>query len=155
MGANKRRLDAITDRIIEAALGVDTMKKVARQAAERVRTRTRVGKGVDSHGKSATPLPKLKDTTVDRRKRDQKAGNLSGPGARPARSSLTRTGEMLEALTPKWAEGKAEVVIVGGEQNRKAREVQDLGFTFMNLSRGEIEGLAKIIQAEVRKKMKT
>lgn len=155
MAANKQRIDAITDRILEAALGTETMKKVAQQAAERVRTRTRVGKGVDSPGKSAKPLPKLKESTVARRKRDQKTGNLTGPGARPARSSLTRTGDMLDAITPKWAEGKAEVVIEGAEENRKAREVQDLGFTFMNLSRGELDGLARIIKEEVRKKLKT
>lgn len=148
------KLDKLIDRIIEIAVGKDTMQKVATEARERIVRRTRTGKGVTQTGAQPSPLRDLTPATVNIRKNLREQGKLTGPGARPSKSAVNRTGAMLDSLKPEAERGQARVVFGSGEQERKADELQSNGFVFMNLSEPEIKGLHRVIKNEIKRRLK-
>ena len=147
-------MDRIVQAVLNAALSKHTMSKVGVAAVERIRTRTRLGKGVTKNSTDPSKLPKLKPQTVEVRKSLKRAGRLTGPNATPGKSALNRTGALLEDLDYVAGYGKLAIGLKSGEQRRIAAELQSSGFVFMNLSKAEIKGLSKIIREEVKKALK-
>jgi hypothetical protein len=138
-------VDELARIIVQAATGKETMDKVGKEAISRIQKRTRIGKTPQGG-----PQKALKESTVERRARLSKAGGLTGPGARPKKSAVNRTGEMLNDLTYNAQDGKLEVGFATSRQGDKSDKLHGMGFSFMDLSKAEIKGLTDIISRAVR-----
>jgi hypothetical protein len=137
---------------------VETMRKIGEYTAERIKLRTKLGKGVEKTGADPAPLKKLSEGYVKTRKR--KKAELEETS--PAKSNLTFTGQMLNAL--KLLQALPARAIVGIESSK--RESSNLtndevaGFVskdrpFLNLSKAELNGInafiRKLLDAMIRK----
>jgi hypothetical protein len=136
----------------------ENMRKIGEYTAERIKLRTKLGKGVDKTGGDPAPLKKLSEGYVKTRKR--KKAELEETS--PSKSNLTFTGQMLNAL--KLLQALPARAIIGIESSR--RKNSDLtnnevaGFVskdrpFLNLSKAELNGInafvRKLLDAMIRK----
>lgn len=128
----------------------------AKSIIESVPKRTRLGKGVKEAEGDATPLPALKPKTKTNRKGLKKRGELTGPGATPAKSGLNARGNLLSNLKAVVTPGKVAVKLQNSTQEEKAKALIaiDPGFTFMNVSRAEVNRMIKAMSEEVNKIIK-
>lgn len=93
-----RKLEKLINDALKGATRKKTLDEVGKLMADRIRLRTRLGKGVSQPtGGSPKPLAKLAPSTV--RGRASFKG-LSGDTT-PSKSNLTRTGELLDSITHK------------------------------------------------------
>jgi hypothetical protein len=81
------------DAMIENAHKDKRIAEIAQETADQIRNRTRLGKDGDNK-----PLAPLKDRTIK-----QRARQALDPTTNPKKSNLTRTGQMLRAITSKVA----------------------------------------------------
>ena len=128
----------------------------AKKAVKSVQKRTRSGKGVKLNEGPTHKLPQLKDKTVKERIRLQSQGRLKGPGARPEKSGLNRTGDLLGGVKYTAKEGEAILKLADSDEERKADELIDLDsdYEFFNLSKQEVEEFTKEIEKTVDDELK-
>jgi len=135
------------------------LKQICQALIKRIRVRTRLGKGAKppegDRYPTAHKLPKLKDKTILRRKRMKRAGKLTGPGARPPKSGINRTGGTLNQIHIA-ASGREVSLRLGQKGKRIAIELAKINpdFEFFNLSKAEFNFLRDEIQKEVDKILK-
>lgn len=84
-------------KVVEAIAEGQALRPLGEKIKDRIRIRTRLGKGVESTGAQQKPLKKLSPNYVTERKRLAAAGDLSDKTS-PKTSNLTRTGQMLDEL---------------------------------------------------------
>lgn len=130
-----------------------TMKKVAKQTAETVKKRTRRGFGVETTGGSSKRLKKLSDGYKKTRRGLSKRGDLS-QNTTPAKSNLTKSGEMLDAVKGEGTTRQARIYIDGSRNKKKAQDQVEQGREFMNLNRAEIKDIIDILEDEVNQDIK-
>lgn len=125
-----------------------------------IRTRTREGHGITYDGGKITTLPKLKESTIDRRLSLDNAGKLSNKTA-PFFSNLTERGILLDSLMFKKV-GKTYTISFDERRKRngvKPSEIKDFleekGFVFFGLAateRAQLEAnVAKKLEKEIKK----
>lgn len=102
------------------------MGKIAKETADQVRLRTRLGKG--SENGNVTNLRQLAEKTKKIRTRYKK--NLLSGKTAPNFSNLTATGTMLNAIDGKWDSDK----IVLFFKNIKAKKLKDLSNSNLTVS---------------------
>jgi hypothetical protein len=143
--------------LVQAAVNECTRKENLEEAAnaviERVKTRTRLGKGVNKPEGNAVPLKKLEPKTVEVRKALQKAGKLSGTGAKPSKSGINRTGKTLDSMHA-VAKNKEVTIQLDNDGEKVATELAAIDpsrFTFMNLSKAEVKAMTDILEEKVQK----
>lgn len=148
-------LDKIIKKALEVATSKETLNKLGENLVDRIKKRTRLGNGVKENEGGSHKLPSLKPKTVTRRKQLKKAGDLTGPRATPAKSGVNRSGQMLESMDHKVSSSTIEIGL-DQEGTRKATDLikQNPDFTFMNVSKAEVAGLADILENEITKKLK-
>lgn len=143
------------NRALAEVLNQDNMLRYGKIAAGMIKLRTRLGSGVPAAGKEKDKLNKLKDSTVEERRRLQKKGQLSDQTT-PKKSNLTRTGQLLNSMTAHDPEGGT--VLVGPRGKRKDGKtndevggyVTDAGRPFNNLSKVEIKRLNDTLKRELK-----
>ena len=118
----------------------DQMKTEVEQLAKDVRTRTRMGSGVDASG-NKSKLKSLSPAYIKQRESLKAKGKLSNVTT-PKKSGLTKSGSMLDSLkgTAKGSSFKVEVTGSDDEGNKnsdKALWNAENGREFMNLSNEE------------------
>lgn len=126
-------------------------KELAEEALESVKRRTKLGRGVGKPEGPSNKLPSLKTKTVSTRKSLKRTGGLSST-ATPAKSNVTRSGKTLDSL-------KVEIKSDGfnieldkrGERVAKELIAIDKDYTFMNLSKAEVNRLVKIIEQQIQR----
>ena len=95
------------------------MRKMGGDLADRIRVRTRLGKGVEGDGAPEKPLKPLATSTKLQRKKAKsgkyKLPDLS-PKTAPSKSGLTWTGQLLDAI--KVIRSALGEVVVGFDENR-------------------------------------
>lgn len=107
---------------VEDGIGIPAMRKIAKDAAEEIKLRTRLGYGVTRGGAPKQPLKPLASSTIENRKRAKIAGRLSQLTT-PTRSNLTETGQMLDSLVgDSPAAGKAIVRLKGTREGGLSNE---------------------------------
>lgn len=145
----------ILSNAVKAVSNKRTLDKVGEDLVERIKTRTRLGKGVKKPEGVAHQLPTLQPKTKRNRKSLKRSGKLTGPGATPAKSGINRTGETLESLDHEV--GNKEIKIrLNSRGERVASELinQDRDFTFMNVSKPELNSIVETLDKEIQKKIK-
>lgn len=157
-----------------------TMREAGEFAVERIKTRTRLGRGVDKTGGESVPLKPLSQSYRDARRgkvafftdedgvvhpyKPKSPPKLS-PLTSPGRSNLTFSGQMLDALRViSVATGRA---VLGWTSTRKREGGRALmtneeiaSFVskerpFFNLSGPEISGLQRFIRERITKLLKS
>lgn len=135
------------------------LRNIAKTLVKRIRTRTRLGKGVkpaigDDFQKTHR-LSRLKESTIQRRRRLKRAGGLTGPQAQPARSGINRTGRTLNRLHFSIFGNKLEIKLDQmGEKIVEHLLDIDPEFDFMNLSAAEFRFIIDEIEKEINKIIK-
>lgn len=118
---------------------------VGEEAVELIKKRTRLGYGVEDQGKSKTKLKRLSPEYIDQRKRKKPTGPST-----PAKSNLTDSGDMLDALEAKEKQGnKVEIGFKNSKEEKKAKYVSE-DRPFNNLSKAEVKQLQKKIEKSLQ-----
>lgn len=141
------------NQIIDEVQTKEFYEELGSTAVERIKTRTRLGKGVSKRGGQAETLKPLAPTYIEDRQYLKQKGKLSSKTT-PSRSNLTKTGAMLDATTHKATNKEAVVTVVGEEEKRKVKENADLGRIYLNLSDLDIQALTKITERRVTEVIK-
>ena len=131
----------------------DVLAEIAEVIKEDVKKRTRLGRGVPKSEGPSTLLKPLEPSTKRKRRYLKSKGKLTGPGATPAKSGLNQSGQMLDSLEVKTKDGSFTLTL-DQEGLRKAEYVEAIDkqrFTFMNLSKGEVQRIIKLLEIEARK----
>jgi hypothetical protein len=149
------RISKLAQEAIDAATSKETLTSLGNALADKVKNRTRLGRGVKKDGAASHALPKLKEKTVVNRKRLKERGKLTGPGATPAKSGINRTGTTLESMTSKVTQNSIEIKLDSSGE-RVTKELIGLSdeFTFMNLSKPEIKFAESFIENAINKVLK-
>lgn len=114
---------------LDQAYSAKNMGKVAKAAAELIRRRTRLGKGVNSSGKEEKLTP-LAESTIKSRARK----NLSS-STRTKKSNLTQTGKMLSDIVGVGRKMLAVVKFRTDDSNDLANIHQNKGTRFKKVLR--------------------
>ena len=167
---NMRQFELAMDKAIKEVESVSSMRSLGEEMAERIRKRTRLGKGVAETGAAPQPLKPLsasykatragkiafataKDGHVYPYKPDE-APKLH-PHTTPGRSNLTRTGQMLDSLRVIAVRVGVAVLGLHGPRNDSKLSNADVGGyvskerPFLNLSKPELNGLATLIRERI------
>ena len=122
-----------------------------------IKTRTRSeGKKVVREGGNEVKLPSLKASTIKVRERLDRKGRLH-PETTPSTSNLTRSGKMLDSMVYKTSYSgkgiKLTFTFDANEINKQAEELEKLGFSFLYLSKKELQEVddlvAKLVAEEI------
>lgn len=142
---------------LEAAMKELTSSQFKKEVGERVKDgivdRTRQGKAAQSEGARPKKLEPLTEGYKKYRKSLRKRGILSSK-TQPARSNLTKTGEMLDSVQSKVSGEKITIQVTGDENIRKANENAKMGRPFMNISDLDIKEIRDLISTVVSKYLK-
>lgn len=123
----------------------DNLIDVGQEAVELIKKRTRLGYGVEDQGKPKTKLKKLSPGYINQRKRNKPTGPST-----PAKSNLTYSGDMLDALeAKKKQDNKIEIGFKNSEEEKKAEYVSE-DRPFNNLSKAEIKQLQQKLEKALR-----
>ena len=140
-------VDTITDR--------RTLDKLGEDLVERIKTRTRTGKGVREPEARPHRLPALKTNTKRNRRRLKRQGGLTGPGATPAKSGVNRTGTTLNSMSHRVQDNEIQIRLdAKGEDVAEDLIRIDKDYTFMNVSQPEIKAFVEALEKEIEKKIK-
>lgn len=133
------------------------MKSLGLEAIDIVVARTRKGFGVKRTGGNRKKLKKLPPRYIEFRKRNRRKLSRF---ARPTKSNLTFTGQMLESVKIiKSTDGRFEIGPSGRRNDGKrnadvGRWVTQQGRPFMNLGRAEISSLQRFLREEMDQRIK-
>lgn len=104
-----KRLEDKLERLVKDSFTQAVTQSLANDIAQQIKKRTRLGYGVDESGNQVRLAP-LKESTIQRR--EDYSENLSD-AARPSRSSLTATGQLLDAIKGVGSVARVEITIKG------------------------------------------
>lgn len=133
---------------LQAVLNKSTFDEIGKMTAQSIKTRTRLGKGVETTPGSLVPLKALAPSTKERRTSKKKAGKLSSQTT-PAKSNLTDTGEMLDSLKYQSTDTEVRIYIDGSDNQKKAKDQAEQGRKFMNLSKSEVAEVVRFLQKKI------
>lgn len=166
---NIKKLEAALAAAIKEVESPQTMKEVGEEMADRIRKRTRLGKGVAERGGNPEPLKPL-----SRSYRDQRAGKVAfftdeegivhpykpkrapklSPQTSAGKSNLTRTGELLDSIAVLTAKLGSVIIGLKGKRNKDVAAYVSQDRPFLNLSKPELNGLARLIRERIDKVLK-
>lgn len=138
-------------------LGKKQYQKLANLAAGMIKKRTRGGFGVESNRKKK--LKALKPSTKRSRARFEGLSSETSPGT----SNLTRSGQLLDAIQGIGFSKSYKVQIKTGRNDGSKNDdiikgQEDMGRTFLELSGGEKQTIARaakeLILKEIKKRQK-
>lgn len=140
-------------KLISSVGDASTMDKIGKELAQTVKTRTRKGFGVDQPGGRSKRLTKLSKPYKKERKGLQSRGKLSSETS-PAKSNLTKTGELLDSIKGSGKKNEARIYIDGRNNVKKVRDQAQAGREFMNLNKAEIKDAIDILEKELNNDIK-
>jgi len=150
-----------TKRVMRTVLSKRNMARYMKVLASDIRIRTRLGYNALKSGGKRTKLKPLKPSTKKGREYLKRRGGLSGL-TKPARSNLTRTEQMLNALRglgKGTGKGVVEVKASGRSDSKEtnaavAGYAEDHGRPFLNLTSKEVKELKQNIKKDIVKQFK-
>lgn len=151
--------DKIRMRIENVLRGYD-LGPHSKDAAERIKKRTRLGYGVEGgvRGGQRERLGKLSDSYIATRKKARRSGKLSSATS-PKRSNLTFTGQLLDSLRGMVKGNKIIVYLKKNRDDGKtnpqvAGYVENGGRPFFELTDKEVKGLRNNIKKDLIKTLR-
>jgi ABC-type Fe3+-citrate transport system substrate-binding protein len=138
------------------------MKSFGEDAVNIIKVRTSQGFGVNRNEGQKQKLAELKDSTIEYRKRYKRR---LAPGAGPAKSRLTFTGEMLDSIGFKPLARTVKIFLKGKHKNSNVtneelaaihhRGRSDMAARpFLYLAKKEIDTLIESLRREVKKRLR-
>ena len=124
---------------IKKATDQEALRIIGKVVSEDIKERTIDGYGVDKKGQSKKKLKPLKQSTINRRKREKLAANTSA-----STSNLTRSGAMISSVDYQVFSQKVEID-VSNKNARKAKENKNLGRNFLELSAENMKDIKELI----------
>lgn len=162
----------IKDRI-KKSVEVSVDDEMATELADQIRKRTRLGFGVDENGKQTKLKPLAESYRLQRRGElafftDEYGNKIPyepetkpylSPYTTPAKSNLTKTGELLDSIRGKAQNGIIFISLEGLRKDGYSNEeigdfVQSQGRRFLDLTKGEKEELARKVKDKILKNLK-
>lgn len=146
-------------KVLEDVSSPASMREIGDEAADRIRTRTRLGKGVDERGGDPFPLKALSPGYKEFRKKKKAGPGKLSQFTSPGKSNLTFTGQLLDSIRV-ISQGAASVVIAlyggrkGGGTNKEVGGYVSEARPFLNLSKAELNGLARTIRQRIDASLK-
>ena len=143
---------------VENAFSQKLMKTLGEDMAERIRVRTRTGKGVDRTGGETTALKRLMSEPYKKRRR--KSPDLDRGKTSPAKSNLTFTGQLLDSIKGGAINARQFFIEILEQRNDGVKNSdivdgqEDQGRKFFYFSSAEIKGIYNRINAFLRKELK-
>lgn len=143
-------------KIITEATKRETVKAITDSTQKNIEERTRKGFGLSESG-NKRPLKSLRPRTVKIRKQLKEDGKLTGEGAIPQKSNVSRSGDLLKTMVTKSKKGEGEIKYNKQESQRKLGALLKLhsGFRFFGVTNEEekniITNLRKIVNNAIRK----
>lgn len=136
------------DTALREVLNKETFNEIGALTSEQIKTRTRLGKGVEQNEGPFKPLKPLSPATQNIRQAKKKSGKLSALTT-PKRSNLTETGELLDSIKYESKDTEVRIYIEGSNNQKKAIDQVGQGRKFMNLSKTEIREVIKYLQKKI------
>ena len=98
----------------------------------------------------------LKEKTKQNRRGLKKQGKLTGPGAKPAKSALNRTGALVGDIGFETESNKLEIKFKSDAQESKMRDLiaLDRKYTIMNISKAEFKFVLKEMSAIIERALR-
>lgn len=143
----KSQLDQILRELTDETILRETGKFVVQLLKDRVRGE---GKGVKAAGSPTSKLKPLSKDYIKQRARDRRLH----PDTAPARSNLTRHGDMLNALRFEVKQGELVVTIKDKDQLLKAIYTNETR-PWVNISKGEETQITSFITKLVAEKLRS
>jgi hypothetical protein len=171
---NMKKFEAMMKKVIGEVESKETMQELGDEMAERIRKRTRLGKGVSERGGAPKPLAPLSQSYKDFRKgkvafaqspyghvypyKPDRKPNLSSQTS-ANKSNLTFTGQMLDSIKTISAKVGSAIVSVSGRRkdgmsNKEVAEFVSVARPFLNLSKPELNALQKLIRQRIDRILK-
>lgn len=123
----KKIVDKRFTKVFQKITEPRAMKEVGQFAADQIRLRTRLSKGVEQDDGPENKLLPLAESTKKARKKKKKKGKLSSKTT-VTRSNLTETGEMLDSISVIRASKEEALIGFSGDRNKKLGAIHnDLG----------------------------
>jgi len=140
-----KKLKELSEQIVKEVTNTQFMLELGGKASNLIFKRTRLGYGVSQQGSDKERLKPLSDSYKKVRKAHPQSTNTS-----PAKSNLTRTGEMLDAIQPiKTAIGSVTIGLKDSINSNKAQWNTEKGRPFMNLSSAEMKQIQNFLRDKI------
>jgi hypothetical protein len=140
----------------EKAFSNQLMNNLSKDMAERIRKRTRTGKGVDYMGADPRPLNRLKSEAYVK----ARARRANRTKTTPRKSNLTFTGQLLDSISGRSLGVRKFLIYLkenrnDGERNSDIAEYQERqGRKFLYFSKPEIKAIYNYIRRYLKKEFK-
>jgi len=139
-------IDDLIKRVINELSHKQFMRILGEESVKDIRTRTRLGRGVEKSLGNAKSLKKLSTGYKKYRKKIKLSKET-----RPAKSNLTKTGEMLNEIGTKAKFGEFKIRLKSKRARQKARWNAEMGRVFMNMSKAELKKVVRRLNKRVDK----
>jgi hypothetical protein len=151
------------DRAVKDTLSRTQLKVIGEEQKNKVKTRTRLGKGVSETTDRLTRLKRLKDSTKETRKRYR--GRLHSQTT-VSKSNLTATGQLLDSLRTRvennsviiFLKDRRSTELSGSASTKTNSEVANYakkgGRNFLELSSSEVNALIRDIRKRILDKIR-
>jgi hypothetical protein len=147
--AKFKDIGEITRKVLNEMTKRSNMIELGNEGKRLIQRRTRLGGGVKEHSGNRTKLKALSEPYKKQRKRMKLDST-----ARPAKSNLTQTGEMLREISVKSIRKSTELYFKTSDAKNKAEWTQDAGRKFFFFSKPEVRQLTKILNEKLLKILK-
>lgn len=142
-----RRAERQILKAIDKAAEKRTMEAIGSLSTIMIKERTARGRTFDKIGGKNVKFKPLDKDTVTRRKSLKKQGKLTGPKATPKKSSVTRSGDMINSTDWKARKGETTIQPKERKERKKAQDNADLGRKYIGLTKQEINKLTKVVKS--------
>lgn len=153
-----KKIQEQLQKAVDKALGKSFLDSLGKEISTGMRTRTRLGKGVESEGKKLDKLKELSPKYKKQRAKDKAKGKLF-PMTTPKKSNLTRTGQLLNSLT---SSTNGNTITISFKENRddSKQNIKIVGYQedqnrpFFYISKPEKANILRTIRERILNEVK-
>lgn len=144
-----RNLQEALEKAKKELTSTENLQKIGDDLAEQIKTRTRLGNGLDGDGKEPAKLRPLSSKYVKERQTMPLSEFTTAK-----KSNLTQTGQMLDEIEAKASNSKISITFKSQESKDKARWNTEKGRPFLAVSRVQIERLRNDLDKKLEELLK-
>ncbi len=146
-------------KVLERVTSKEYCDKYSQILADQIKKRAQLGYGVDVEGGQQKKFRPLKPSTIASREYAQRIGELS-PNTTPRTANVTRTGQLINSITPNGSPGHIGVTLTESRDDGKLNVdivgyLEEKGFSFLKEAGYEKEILERAIRNDIEELLKT